>query len=90
VVVALGVMCLVVVVVLVLVLRTARDGKLGRFKFSLSASLLKVCTFGIVVETQREPTATIHAETPPRTPAPAKMSAPSAAGDPHDFDTERF
>jgi energy-converting hydrogenase Eha subunit A len=57
-VVALGVICAVVVliiVVLVLVLRAAHDNKLGRFKFKISASLLKICTFGIEVESEREP-----------------------------------
>jgi hypothetical protein len=43
-----------IVVVVVLVLRAARDNKLGRFKFSISASLLKLCTFGNEVESQRE------------------------------------
>jgi hypothetical protein len=54
----LGVVCMIavlIVVVLVLVLRAARDNRLGRFKFGISASLLKICTFGIEVESQREP-----------------------------------
>jgi hypothetical protein len=39
-----------IVVVVVLVLRAARGNKLGRFKFNISAGLLKLCTFGIEVE----------------------------------------
>ena len=44
-----------IVVVLVLVLRAARDNKLGQFRFKLSATLLKIITFGIEIESQREP-----------------------------------
>jgi hypothetical protein len=48
-------MVIVLLVVIVLVLRAARDNKLGRFKFSISASVLMLCTSGIEVESQREP-----------------------------------
>ena len=53
----LDIVCMVIVliiIVVVLVVRAARDNKVGHFKFSISASLLKLCTFGIEVESQRE------------------------------------
>ena len=44
-----------IVVVLVLVLRAARDNKLRQFRFKLSATLLKIITFGIEIESRGEP-----------------------------------
>jgi hypothetical protein len=48
-----GILCpviVLVVVTLVLVLHTACDTNLGRFKFNISASLMKIGTFGMQVE----------------------------------------
>lgn len=44
-----------IIVVLVLVLHAARDSKLGRFRFKISASVLKVGTFGMEVESEQKP-----------------------------------
>ena len=77
----LGVVCMIavlIVVILVLVLRAARDNRLGRFKFGISASLLKICTFGIEVESQREPTKLPPGDEPARLP-PGPKSAQETA-----------
>jgi len=49
----LGMVVVLIVVVLFLVLRVVRDNKLGRFKFKIHASLAKIFTFGMEVESQQ-------------------------------------
>jgi hypothetical protein len=74
----LGVLSMVIVlivVVLVLVLRAARDNKLGRFKFRIYASLAKIFTFGMEVESQQSAGSGPGDEPPelPPIPEPPKL-----------------
>lgn len=54
---ALVIICVVCVVVpivalVLVVLHVARDNTLKRFKFKMSASLIKICSFGIEIESE--------------------------------------
>jgi hypothetical protein len=45
-------MVVLIAVLVLVVLHAARDNTLKRFKFRISASLMKICTFGIEVESE--------------------------------------
>jgi hypothetical protein len=74
---AIGIICilaLIVVLAFAAVLLTVRDGKLKKFRFKLSAALLEIVTFGVEVESEREPD-----ELPPGETGPLRCAASAVA-----------
>jgi hypothetical protein len=49
------ILVLIVVFAFATALRIVRDDKLKKFRFKLSATLLKIVTFGIEIESKRKP-----------------------------------